>query len=90
MNVWKEIEGLLDRYDASVRFDCGSESAWSGELRLTLTYPLTSPSQSIVFHTVAESNPARAARTLLDAADQWIRESHVEPLPVPAWMRLEE
>jgi hypothetical protein len=57
MNVWNEIEDLLDRYDASVRFDCGSESAWSGELRLTLTDPLNAPSLSIAFRTVAAAKP---------------------------------
>jgi hypothetical protein len=90
MNVWNEMAGLLDRYDGSVRFDCRSESAWSGALRLTLTNPLNSPSRSIVFYTVAAANPARAARTLLDAADEWMSASGVEPLPVPAKMRPEE
>lgn len=90
MSVWREIEDLLDRYGASVRIEYASESAWSAELRLALTHPLNTPSQSIVFSTTAASSPSGAARALLDAADEWMRESGVEPVPAPAWMRPEE
>jgi hypothetical protein len=90
MTVWNEIEDLLDRYVASVRIDCASEGAWSGELRLTLTKPLHSPAQSIAFSTVAAANPGRVARVLLDAATEWMKETGLEPLHVPAKMRAEE
>jgi hypothetical protein len=90
MNVWDEMADLLDRYDGSVQFECRSESAWMGDLRLTLTNPLNSPSRSIVFGAVAVPSPARAARTLLDAAEAWMRTSGVEPLPVPAKIRPDE
>ena len=86
MNVWDEVERLLDKYDADIHIDCGSACAWGGQLRLTLTNPDNAPSRSITFYSVGGLNPNKVARRLLDDAKVWLADSDVEPLPVPDWM----
>jgi hypothetical protein len=87
MNVWDEVSRLLEKYDADIHIDCASESAWGGQLRLTLTNPSNAPSRSITFHSVGGQNPNKVARRLLDDAKVWLADSGVEPLPVPDWMK---
>lgn len=84
--VWDEVDQLLERYDADIHINCGSASAWAGQMRLTLTNPSAAPSRSIVFYSVGGLSPDEVARRLLDDCKVWLVESGVEPLPVPAWM----
>ena len=86
MNVWGEVDDLLEKYDADIRIDCASASMWAGQLRLTLTNPSSAPSRSITFYSVGGLNPNKVARRLLDDAKVWLADADVEPLPVPDWM----
>jgi hypothetical protein len=81
-----ELEGLLARYDASLKFETGTGCAWSGELRLTLTNPPGKPSRSVTFYAVGGMSPNDLAGGLLADVLLWLSESHQEPLPPPYWL----
>jgi hypothetical protein len=84
-NALDDLHELLDRFDADAHFAVGSESMWSGELRLTLTNPDGAPSRSMTFFSVAANDPTEAARALVDDANEWLATSGVQPMPVPDW-----
>jgi hypothetical protein len=82
----EDLEELLAQYDADLEFSIASESAWDGQLRLTLTDPPGAPSRSITFYSVGGASPEDVARRLLEDARAWLAESDMKPLPVPEWM----
>jgi hypothetical protein len=84
--VWTELAQLLDAYDSDFKVVIASTTAWSGQLRLTLTNPDDAPSRSITFYAVAGASPEEVARAVLDDARRWLAENP-PPLPVPDWMR---
>ena len=85
-NPWDRVDEILERYDSSIELTCVSGSAWSGELRLTLTNPEGAPSRSMTIYSSGGSDPAEVAQALLDDATAWFAESGQEPLPVPDWL----
>jgi hypothetical protein len=89
-SIMEQVEALLERYDSDIRFECASACAWEGQLRLTLTDPEGAPSRSIAFYSAGGSGPEEVAAALLADCGAWLRESGVEPMPVPAWMREDE
>lgn len=84
---WTEIATLLERYDGDAKFEVGSLSAWSGEIRLTLSDPLNAPARSIAFYSVGNADPWDAATAVLADLKEWLETSGVEPMPVPEWMK---
>ena len=84
-DIWRELDDLLEKFDADARFEVGSGSMWSGEIRLTLTNPDNAPSRSMTFYSVGANDPAEAATALLADVAEWLTTSGVEPLGVPVW-----
>lgn len=74
------VHELLERLDGDVTVETGSESMWSGQLRLTLTDPKGAPSRSMAFYVVACENPDQVIALLCMDAQKWMRETGVEPL----------
>ena len=83
--VWDAIDDLLEACDGDVHIQCASESAWSGQIRLTLTDPEGAPSRSITFHSIGGAVPEDVAERLLADVQDWLTTSGVRPLPPPPW-----
>lgn len=88
--VWGRLDNILDRFDSDFKINVGSGCAWSGFLRLTLTNPDDAPSRSITFFSAGGGAPEHVAEAVLSDAEEWLRESGTEPMPVPRWMTHDE
>ena len=88
--IWDQVDDVMDAYDASFKVSVASACAWSGHLRLTLTNPDRAPSRSVTFFSVGGSSPEDVAVAVLADAEQWMRETGQQPMPVPAWMTDDE
>lgn len=86
MSALEQLEALLDRYDADLKFDVATACCWSGTFRLTLTDPKNAPSRSITFHSAGGSSPEQLAEVLLKDVEAWLAEGG-EPMPVPDWLK---
>jgi hypothetical protein len=79
----KQLEALVHRFDADLRFEVASRTAWSGTLRFATTDPESDPSRSITFHSAGAADPEEVAAALLIDARRWLAEVETQPIPVP-------
>src|SRR5215475_8057305 len=79
-NVWDRLLDLLGKYDGDFKVDIHSQSAWGGQLRLTIEDMPGKPAFSIAFYKGGGIDPEDVATQLIDEAEKWIAEAKIKPL----------